>query len=114
LQLANLNSQTIYFVDFPVEMVSSPTISLYAPNGILGDAYNMNSGKNMASSDATTVSYPWTTTTFTRVSSSSSYGNISVGSTSKKGMEISILNGAASLDALKFHYVADSDLSLNV
>ena len=114
LQLANLNSQTIYFVDFPVEMVSSPTISLYAPNGILGDAYNMNSGKNMASSDATSVSYPWTTTTFTRVSSSSSYGNISVGSTSKKGMEISILNGAASLDALKFHYVADSDLSLNV
>lgn len=114
LQLANLNSQTIYFVDFPVEMVSSPTISLYAPNGILGDAYNMNSGKNMASSDATSVSYPWTATTFTRVSSASSYGNISVGSTGKKGMEISILNGAASLDALKFHYVADSDLSLNV
>ena len=114
LQLANLNSQTVYFVNFPTEMVSSPTISLYTPNGILGDAYNMNSGKNMASSDATTVTYPWTTTTFTRISSASSYGNISVGSTSKKGMEISILSGAASLDALKFHYVADSDLNLNV
>ena len=60
------------------------------------------------------VLYPWSATQFYRTSSSSQYGNITTGNVSKNGTEIVIMNGALSLDALQFHYIADSDLNLNV
>jgi len=85
LQLGNLNSQTYYTIPFPVETVTTPTITLYSPSGQQGDAYNV-----------------WPSP------------NISAISASKNGMILSILNGATHLDTLTFHYVADADLNLNV
>ena len=96
-------------------MVASPTVILYTPNGVLGDALNVNAGVNMInSSTGALVTYPWSSTPFYRTASSSQYGNIAVSNSSKTGMEISIIDGALSLDALKFHYIANSDLDLNV
>lgn len=115
IQTSNLSTQKTYFVKFPTKMVASPTVILYAPNGVLGDALNVNAGVNMInSSTGALVTYPWSSTPFYRTASSSQYGNIAVSNSSKTGMEISIIDGALSLDALKFHYIANSDLDLNV
>ena len=115
IQTSNLSTQKTYFVKFPTKMVASPTVILYTPNGVLGDALNVNAGVNMInSSTGALVTYPWSSTPFYRTASSSQYGNIAVSNSSKTGMEISIIDGALSLDALKFHYIANSDLDLNV
>lgn len=115
IQTGNLTTQSVYFVKFPSMMVGVPQVAIYTPNGILGDAFNINANRNMV--DASTgelVLYPWSATQFYRTSSSSQYGNITTGNVSKNGTEIVIMNGALSLDALQFHYIADSDLNLNV
>ena len=115
IQTGNLTTQNVYFVKFPSIMVADPQVALYTPNGILGDAFNINANRNMINtSTGELVTYPWSSTPFYRTSSSSQYGNISVGNTSKIGMEIPIKNGALSLDAVQFHYVADADITLNV
>jgi hypothetical protein len=115
IQTGNLTTQNVYFVKFPSIMVADPQVALYTPNGILGDAFNINANRNMINtSTGELVTYPWSSTPFFRTSSSSQYGNISVGNTSKTGMEIPISNGALSLDAVQFHYVADADITLNV
>lgn len=115
IQTGNLTTQNVYFVKFPSMMVADPQVALYTPNGILGDAFNINANRNMINtSTGELVTYPWSSTPFFRTSSSSQYGNISVGNTSKTGMEIPISNGALSLDAVQFHYVADADITLNV
>ena len=115
IQTGNLTTQSVYFVKFPSMMVADPQVALYTPNGILGDAFNINANRNMINtSTGELVTYPWSSTPFYRTSSSSQYGNISVGNTSKIGMEIPIKNGALSLDAVQFHYVADADITLNV
>ena len=115
IQTGNLTTQSVYFVKFPSMMVADPQVALYTPNGILGDAFNINANRNMINtSTGELVTYPWSSTPFYRTSSSSQYGNISVGNTSKTGMEIPISNGALSLDAVQFHYVADADITLNV
>lgn len=115
IQTGNLTTQNVYFVKFPSMMVADPQVALYTPNGILGDAFNINANRNMINtSTGELVTYPWSSTPFYRTSSSSQYGNISVGNTSKIGMEIPISNGALSLDAVQFHYVADADITLNV
>lgn len=115
IQTGNLTTQNVYFVKFPSIMVADPQVALYTPNGILGDAFNINANRNMINtSTGELVTYPWSSTPFYRTSSSSQYGNISVGNTSKTGMEIPISNGALSLDAVQFHYVADADITLNV
>jgi len=113
LQLGNLNSQRFYTIPFPVETVTTPTITLYSPSGQQGDAYNVNTGKDMRYSGDGLVNLPWDTTT-SRTTSAWPSPNISAISASKNGMILSILNGATHLDTLTFHYVADADLNLNV
>jgi len=113
LQLGNLNSQRYYTIPFPVETVTTPTITLYSPSGQQGDAYNVNTGKDMRYSGDGLVNLPWDTTT-SRTTSAWPNPNISAISASKNGMILSILNGATHLDTLTFHYVADADLNLNV
>jgi len=113
LQLGNLNSQRYYTIPFPVETVTTPTITLYSPSGQQGDAYNVNTGKDMRYSGDGLVNLPWDTTT-SRTTSAWPSPNISAISASKNGMILSILNGATHLDTLTFHYVADADLNLNV
>jgi len=115
IQTGNLTTQSVYFVKFPSMMVGVPQVAIYTPNGILGDAFNINAKRNMVDvSTGELVLYPWSATQFYRTSSSSQYGNIATGNVSKNGTEIVIMNGALSLDALQFHYIADSDLNLNV
>ena len=115
IQTGNLTTQSVYFVKFPSMMVGVPQVAIYTPNGILGDAFNINAKRNMVDvSTGELVLYPWSATQFYRTSSSSQYGNITTGNVSKNGTEIVIMNGALSLDALQFHYIADSDLNLNV
>jgi len=113
LQIGNLNSQRFYTIPFPVETVTTPTITLYSPSGQQGDAYNVNTGKDMRYSGDGLVNLPWDTTT-SRTTSAWPSPNISAISASKNGMILSILNGATHLDTLTFHYVADADLNLNV
>jgi len=113
LQIGNLNSQRFYTIPFPVETVTTPTITLYSPSGQQGDAYNVNTGKDMRYSGDGLVNLPWDTTT-SRTTSAWPNPNISAISASKNGMILSILNGATHLDTLTFHYVADADLNLNV
>jgi hypothetical protein len=113
LQLGNLNSQRYYTIPFPIETVSTPTITLYSPSGQQGDAYNVNTGKDMRYSGDGLVNLPWDATT-SRTTSAWPSPNISAISASNNGMILSILNGATHLDTLTFHYVADSDLNLNV
>ena len=115
VQLGNLSSQKSYFVKFPTEMVNTPTVSLYAPNGSLGDAYNLNAKQNMTSAaDGSLVTYPWSSGNYYRTSNPNSYGNITLGNRSKQGTYINVYNGALSLDTILFHYIADADLNLNV
>ena len=113
IQLGNLNSQRYYTIPFPIETVTTPTITLYSPSGQQGDAYNVNTGKDMRYSGDGLVNLPWDTTT-SRTTSAWPSPNISAISASKNGMILSILNGATHLDTLTFHYVADADLNLNV
>lgn len=116
LQTSVLRSdEELYSLKFNTQMVGRPLVEFYTPNGMNGDALNVNAGCNMAnSSTGNLVTYPWSTTNFYRSSSSDTYGNIQYGNTSKNGMDIIIKNGAISFDIIKFHYVADADINLNV
>ena len=115
LQLGNLITQIDYAIKFPIELHSdNPTVTLYSPNsGQAGDAFNINTGMDMRYSGDGLVNLPWDSTT-ARTTSAWPSSNISVSSVSKNGMHVHISNGATHLDTLKFHYVADADLDLNV
>lgn len=113
--LGNLQSQDIYDIKFPLEMVDTPTVTLYSPTGMANEAYNVTKKADMryprCEGCPIHVNLPWDTTT---VRTSLSSGNITVPNTSKNGMQIKINNGATHLDTLKFHYVADADIKLEV
>lgn len=117
LQLGNLLTQRYYPVTFPVKMVQTPDSTkcyIYSSySGQTGDAYNVNTSKDMRYSGTGTVSLPWDTVT-ARTSSAWPSPNISISSISKYGMNMYVANGATHLDTLKFHYVIDADLDINV
>lgn len=114
VQLGNLQTQKNYLVKFPVETVEDPTVYLYSPStGQTGDAFNENTGKDMRYSGDGLVNLPWDNST-SRTTSAWPTPNITVTSATKNGMTVNISNGATHLDTLKFHYVADADLNLNV
>lgn len=115
LQLGNLITQKNYIVKFPVKLVKDPTVVLYSPNtGQVGDAYNVNTGVDMrySGSDYKT-NLPWDLFT-SRTTTAWPTPNITVPSVSRNGMTVNISNGATHLDTLRFHYVADADIDLNV
>jgi len=118
LQIGNLNVQKTYFIEFPTEMVQSPVVELYTPSGVVGDIFNISSGSILSKNPPTTANYtyPWSATTFTRLSTSSlPYSNVAVSATGKRGMNISFNSASgpvASLDEVKFHYTADADFKL--
>jgi hypothetical protein len=113
LPLGNLLSQDIYDVAFSVEMVQTPTVTLYSPTGEPNEAYNVTKKADMryprCEGCPIHVNLPWDTST---VRTSSPSGNITVPNTTKNGMQLKINNGATHLDVLKFHYVADADIKI--
>jgi len=113
LPLGNLLSQDIYDVAFSVEMVQTPTVTLYSPTGEPNEAYNVTKKADMryprCEGCPIHVNLPWDTST---VRTSSPSGNITVSNTTKNGMQLKINNGATHLDVLKFHYVADADIKI--
>ena len=113
LPLGNLLSQDIYDVAFSVEMVQTPTVTLYSPTGEPNEAYNVTKKADMryprCEGCPIHVNLPWDTST---VRTSSPSDNITVPNTTKNGMQLKINNGATHLDVLKFHYVADADIKI--
>jgi len=115
LQLGNLITQKNYIVKFPITMIKDPTVVLYSPDtGQVGDAFNVNTGKDMRYSGADfKTNLPWDLNT-SRTTTAWPTPNITVVSATKNGMNVNVSNGATHLDTLRFHYVADSDLDLNL
>ncbi len=114
VQLGNLQTQKNYLVKFSTETVINPSVNLYSPStGQTGDAFNENTGKDMRYSGDGLVNLPWDANT-SRTTSAWPTPNITVTSATRNGMVVNISNGATHLDTLKFHYVADADLNLNV
>ena len=116
LSLGNLITQRAYSIKYPIELVQDPAankVYIYSPSGQINDAFNVNTGKDMRYSGTGTVSLPWDTNTV-RSSSAWPNPNISIGAVNRYGMVVNIIDGATHLDTLKFHYVVDADIDLNI
>jgi hypothetical protein len=118
LQLGNLTTQKKYTVKFPVQMTRNTPTTLnpirafiYTPiTGITGEAFNVNKNADthvQGLGSLALTNLPWDPNTIRPLGSQGQ--NISIGAVTKNAMDIEILNGAVSLDTLKFHYVIDSD-----
>lgn len=116
LQLGNLLTQKEYYVKFPVEMVQTPiTATLYALNGVTGEAYNVNKQANMDITNPARqfTNLPWDTGSGAPRTQNSQGNNIIIANKTVDGMSVRIDNGATHLDTLQFHYVIDSDFKLS-
>ena len=94
----------IHVHSLPVRMRVSPTTKVYSPTGIVNEGFNVDAGKDSRFAAGT----KGTINNEIRQALSGS-SNISIFSDSLKGVEITVLRGAAKLDTIVIHYAADSE-----
>lgn len=96
----------IHVQKLPVSMRVTPTAKLYSPTGVENEGFNVDAGKDMR----------FTSGTKGKINNEirktlNNAQNISVFSDSDQGLEITVIRGAAKLDTIVVHYVANSELN---
>lgn len=96
----------IHVHSLPVRMRVSPTTRVFSPTGVENEAFNVDAGNDLRYTAGTKGSID---NEVRQTLSGSS--NLSVFSDSKKGIEITVVRGAAKLDTVVVHYAADSEFN---
>lgn len=109
-----INSYSIQYIPtapfkyekFPVQMRTSPIISLYSPStGAFGDAYNINAGLDLRQTSGT-IGYEKKS----RVAQLNTQTINAIGDST--GYKLNIVNGAVHYDIINYHIIADASYPL--
>jgi hypothetical protein len=90
-------------------MVETPhEVILYSPiTGVQTEVFNYTAGQDTKNTPGTVAYLPWE---LTASRTAGLTGNVTVADINKYGFDISVNSGAAHMDTLKFHWIADADL----
>ena len=104
-----VNHSKDYYYNFPVEMRTTPSVTLYSPkSGTTSDGFNRLAQRDMRLTSGTVG--PNNAVRESQVNQPT----IQVGNTAENGIRFEIVSGAVVGDQISVHYVADADINKNL
>jgi hypothetical protein len=115
LTIGNLTTTKEYIVRYPSPMVKTPnSVTLYSnKTGDINEAYNYSAKKDMKMTSGSVSVCPWNASLKGYRVAALNAPTITVPYYGDSHMIVSVDNGAFSMDTLQFHYVVDSDISMD-